>query len=523
MHLTSSPAIWYAARASGVAAYVVLTVTVAVGMAMGGKAQSRRWPKFATTDVHRFGGLLVGSLIGVHVGAIALDSFMPFSLRQLVVPLASAYRPLWTGLGIAAAELLLALAITNRYQKRLPHRVWRRAHYLNFAVWAAASLHGMFAGTDRSSTWLAGLYAVSIGGVGAILLWRFGGFSFRSRASPRAGSPVSSRCRCSCSGRCTRTRCRGTPPVSPSRSRGRYLRNGTRREADRLLRRRRAGAAEAARARRPARLAAVARRDVAPARVPAERGRVPRPRHVRRRLELQRPLRAAGRSRALGGRELGPRDRRLRGRRARSGCMRRALPLPAAALAAGCAAASAYAAPPLTPAQRLGFPRAEPGPRSRLRHDRRPQQQPAHHRLPAHGRRRLAVPAPGRRPPRPVVPRSGRRVLHARLHSRSRRTRSTTSPRRDRHRTHRIVWTFGHAGVAGSAFGYLVQPGRRVPSSRTALFMVADIQNCRVLFINRAHKVVREFGHAGSCGHNPPQGLVVAERRDAARRTAACS
>ena len=187
MHLTSSPAIWYAARASGVAAYVVLTVTVALGMAMGGKAQSKRWPKFATADVHRFGGLLVGSLIGVHVGAIALDSFLPFSLRQLVVPLASTYRPLWTGLGIGAAELLLALAITNRYQKRLPYRVWRRAHYLNFAVWAAASLHGMFAGTDRSATWLAALYAVSIGSVGAILLWRFGGYSLRSRAAAAGG------------------------------------------------------------------------------------------------------------------------------------------------------------------------------------------------------------------------------------------------------------------------------------------------------------------------------------------------
>ena len=187
MHVTSSPAIWYAARASGVAAYVVLTVTVALGMAMGGKAQSRRWPKFATADVHRFGGLLVGSLIGVHVGAIALDSFLPFSVRQLVVPLASTYRPFWTGLGIGAAELLLALAITNRYQKRLPYRVWRRTHYLNFAVWAAASLHGMFAGTDRSAMWLATLYAVSIGSVGAILLWRFGGYSLRSRAVAAGG------------------------------------------------------------------------------------------------------------------------------------------------------------------------------------------------------------------------------------------------------------------------------------------------------------------------------------------------
>ena len=73
-------------------------------------------------------------------------------------------------------------------------------------------------------------------------------------------------------------------------------------------------------------------------------------------------------------------------------------------------------------------------------------------------------------------------------------------------RTHRLVWTFGHAGVRGSAFGYLSNPddAYELPNG---LFMVADIENCRVLFISRAHKVVREIGHAGDCGHNPPQGL----------------
>ena len=70
MHVSSSPAIWYAARASGVAAYVVLSVVVSFGLALGGKAQSRRWPRFAVEDIHRFGGLLVGSLVGVHVLAI---------------------------------------------------------------------------------------------------------------------------------------------------------------------------------------------------------------------------------------------------------------------------------------------------------------------------------------------------------------------------------------------------------------------------------------------------------------------
>jgi hypothetical protein len=73
-------------------------------------------------------------------------------------------------------------------------------------------------------------------------------------------------------------------------------------------------------------------------------------------------------------------------------------------------------------------------------------------------------------------------------------------------RTHRITWSYGHPGVRGSAPGYLSNPDDAylLPNG---LFMVADIQNCRVLFVNRAKKVVREIGHAGSCGHNPPQGL----------------
>jgi sulfoxide reductase heme-binding subunit YedZ len=180
VHVTSNPAIWYAARASGVAAYVVLSVVVSLGLGLGGKAQSRKWPRFSIEDVHRFGGLLVGSLVGIHVLTIAADSFLPFSLTQLLVPFTSSYRPLWTGLGIAAAELLLALAITNHYRRRLPYSFWRKAHYLNFAVWGLASVHGLMAGTDRGATWLALLYAASVAVVAALLTWRFGGHVLRS-------------------------------------------------------------------------------------------------------------------------------------------------------------------------------------------------------------------------------------------------------------------------------------------------------------------------------------------------------
>jgi sulfoxide reductase heme-binding subunit YedZ len=173
MHLTSNPVDWYTARAAGITAYLLLSGVVLVGLTMAGKKTFPRWPRFAVEDVHRFGGLLVGAFVSIHVVAIAIDAWLPFSLGSLIVPFTSGYRPLWVGLGIAAAELLLAIAVTNHYRKRLPYRTWRRIHYLNFAVWTAATLHGLGSGTDRSSLWLLGLYALAAAAVSAAVVSRF--------------------------------------------------------------------------------------------------------------------------------------------------------------------------------------------------------------------------------------------------------------------------------------------------------------------------------------------------------------
>jgi sulfoxide reductase heme-binding subunit YedZ len=182
---------WYAARAAGVVAYVLLSTTVTLGIALAGKLPGRRWrrwPAFAIEDVHRAGGLLVGTFIAIHVATIAIDSFLPFSPAQLLIPLTSVYRPVWVALGIVAAELLLALAITNRYRDRvISRRWWRRAHYVNFAVWTAATLHGMGSGTDRSAAWLIAIYAACAASVAAATIWRIAA----SRWAPRSRSAAS--------------------------------------------------------------------------------------------------------------------------------------------------------------------------------------------------------------------------------------------------------------------------------------------------------------------------------------------
>jgi DMSO/TMAO reductase YedYZ heme-binding membrane subunit len=172
LHLTSNPIDWYATRAAGIVAYLMLTVVIVVGVGLAGRAELRGWPRFAVVEVHRFGGLLVGSFVVVHVATIAIDAFMPFSVTQLVVPFVSSYRPPWMAIGIVASELLIALAISNALRKRLPYRLWRRLHFLNFVIWLGATVHGVGVGTDSRSAWALALYIAAVGSVVAACVVR---------------------------------------------------------------------------------------------------------------------------------------------------------------------------------------------------------------------------------------------------------------------------------------------------------------------------------------------------------------
>lgn len=165
---------WYTARAAGVVAYALLTTGVLLGVLLAGRARLPRWPQFAVTDVHRFVAVLTGWFIALHVGALLLDTYVHTSLLQALVPGASTYRPFWVALGTVALELFAAVGLANLVRKRLGHRRWRRIHYLTFAVWGAATVHGIGAGTDARTEWLRLLYVVSVGSVAAAVAWRLG-------------------------------------------------------------------------------------------------------------------------------------------------------------------------------------------------------------------------------------------------------------------------------------------------------------------------------------------------------------
>lgn len=70
----------------------------------------------------------------------------------------------------------------------------------------------------------------------------------------------------------------------------------------------------------------------------------------------------------------------------------------------------------------------------------------------------------------------------------------------------RVVWQYGHQGEQGSSAGYLAHPDDAylLPDG---LVSIADIINCRVLWLDRAKRIVRAIGTAGDCEHDPPRSL----------------
>jgi hypothetical protein len=45
-------------------------------------------------------------------------------------------------------------------------------HYLNFAVWTLALVHGIASGTDSGTAWGVLLYGVAAGSVAGLTAWR---------------------------------------------------------------------------------------------------------------------------------------------------------------------------------------------------------------------------------------------------------------------------------------------------------------------------------------------------------------
>ena len=231
-------ALWYLTRGTGLVTLLLLTASVVLGV-----LQVLRWsppgsPRFVVVTLHRAISLLVVVLLSVHVLTAVLDRFAPIRLVDAVLPFAGAYRPLWLGLGALAFDLLIALTVTSLLRRRLGLRAWRGVHWLAYACWPVALVHGWGTGSDTRTAWML---AITLGCAGAVLgavAWRLASGwpeHARARAAPRSAlhrrrrgrrwrsgsrsgrSPTAGRAARARRGRCWRRAVRAREPRPPGR------------------------------------------------------------------------------------------------------------------------------------------------------------------------------------------------------------------------------------------------------------------------------------------------------------------
>ena len=144
--------IWLAARASGVTAYLLLTVQVLLGLVLSHPENQTTW-KLSKRLFPWHENLLVFILafLAAHIVSIVLDPFAGVGVGGALVPGLSSYRSVPVALGTLGLYALLATGLTARYTKLLPPGAWLTLHRLAAAVFVLAWLHGTLTGSDSAA------------------------------------------------------------------------------------------------------------------------------------------------------------------------------------------------------------------------------------------------------------------------------------------------------------------------------------------------------------------------------------
>jgi sulfoxide reductase heme-binding subunit YedZ len=146
-----------ASALAGVISLLLLTASVALGVAVTGRRRLPRQVRYPSRKLHEYTSLLALGFLVLHV---LFAVYGPFSR----VPLLAAIDPLglgnlWLGLGAVASDLLAALIVTSLARSRIGRKTWRLVHWLSYACWPAALAHSLGTGTGLRSGRLLDLAA----------------------------------------------------------------------------------------------------------------------------------------------------------------------------------------------------------------------------------------------------------------------------------------------------------------------------------------------------------------------------
>src|SRR5438093_3746222 len=137
--------LWEIARASGLAAYAALCISILSGLAPRTQALSFLANNRAVRALHDWTPWIVIPAVLTHIVALLLDATARIGVLDVFVPFLTSYGQLAIGLGTISVDLLLIVLITTWLRPRLSNNAWQRWHRVRSLGIVTMLLHATLA------------------------------------------------------------------------------------------------------------------------------------------------------------------------------------------------------------------------------------------------------------------------------------------------------------------------------------------------------------------------------------------
>ena len=151
---------WITSRAAGSAALILSSISVCVGLLMGGRLTKARGPDLRST--HEALSLATIAALLVHGLTLIGDSFLHPTLADVALPFVSGYKTLWTTTGILAFWAMAILGLSYYARSKIGVQRWRRLHRFTALAWLLGLVHSLGEGTDAGQLWVLVMTAIVV-------------------------------------------------------------------------------------------------------------------------------------------------------------------------------------------------------------------------------------------------------------------------------------------------------------------------------------------------------------------------
>lgn len=159
---------WITSRAAGVAALLLSSLSICVGLLLGGAILKRHRSEVRVT--HEALSLATLTALLLHGLSLLGDGYLHPSLGDVAIPFLSGYKTLWTSMGIVAFWMLAVLGLSYYARARIGVQRWRTLHRFTALAWILGLAHSLGEGTDAGQSWFLAMTAiVAVPAIGLLL------------------------------------------------------------------------------------------------------------------------------------------------------------------------------------------------------------------------------------------------------------------------------------------------------------------------------------------------------------------